>query len=278
MADLYRKSALERISSPEQLDKTIKIISPLSWIAIMGATLIAVVTIVWSFVGRIPLTVSTNGIIAAPISTNSVYTSYSGTVTAIYIGVGDELHYGTKLMDISQTNGELNTITSDQVGTLSEVLYAVGDAVSQNSEVVRVSPKCTGSQVVVAYASVSDAKKVVKGMEVNVYPASVDSQSNGHMVGRVINIDSIATSNTSMSYVLGKDNNLTSSIAGTNAVVAITCELYPDAESSNGYFWTNENGNSAVVTNGSLCTVKIITDEVRPISKLYKKLAEIWGE
>ena len=278
MADLYRKSALEKMASPEQLDKTIKIISPISWLAILGATLIAVVTIVWSFVGRIPLTVSTSGIVAAPVSTNSIYTPSSGTVTAVYVGVGDEIHYGTKLMDIAKNNGGVNTITSDQVGTLSEVLYAVGDTVLQNSDVLRISPDCTGSQVVVAYAPVADAKKIVRGMEANVYLSSIDSQANGHMVGRIINIDSMPASASGMAYVLGKDNNLSSSIAGTNAVVAITCELYPDSESNNGYFWTNENGNSITVTNGSLCTVKVITEEVKPISKLYKKLAEIWGD
>ena len=39
MAELYRKSALERISSPDQLDTMLKISSPISWLALVGAAL-----------------------------------------------------------------------------------------------------------------------------------------------------------------------------------------------------------------------------------------------
>lgn len=51
MAELYRKSSLERISSPDQLDTMLKISSPMSWLALAGATLIVVVTLVWAFIG-----------------------------------------------------------------------------------------------------------------------------------------------------------------------------------------------------------------------------------
>ena len=42
MSDLYRKTALDKLSSPEQLDKMIRIASPMFWIAAVGGALIAV--------------------------------------------------------------------------------------------------------------------------------------------------------------------------------------------------------------------------------------------
>ena len=58
MAELYRKSALERISSPEQLDKALKVTSPMSWLALLALTVIVIVTLIWSIVGTIPVTVT----------------------------------------------------------------------------------------------------------------------------------------------------------------------------------------------------------------------------
>ena len=43
MPELYRKASLERISNPEQLDKTLKITSPLSWLVLIAITLMIVV-------------------------------------------------------------------------------------------------------------------------------------------------------------------------------------------------------------------------------------------
>ena len=73
MADLYRKSSLERISSPEQLDKVLQVTSPMSWLALIGVTIIVVVTVIWSVVGTIPVTITTKGIISSPVGSNAVY-------------------------------------------------------------------------------------------------------------------------------------------------------------------------------------------------------------
>ncbi len=48
MSELYRKAALERISSPEQLDKVLEVSSPLSWPTLIGiAVLLAAVLFFW---------------------------------------------------------------------------------------------------------------------------------------------------------------------------------------------------------------------------------------
>ena len=52
MADLYRKSSLERISSPEQLDKVLRVTSPMSWLALIAITVMIVIITIWSFVGN----------------------------------------------------------------------------------------------------------------------------------------------------------------------------------------------------------------------------------
>lgn len=279
MAQLYRKSALEKISSPEQLDKALTVTSAMSWIVLIAITLILVVTIVWSIIGTIPVTVTTNGIVASPVSTNAVYTPESGSLTSVLVYPGSELRIGDPIASYRTGNGDVKTIYSDQVGTVTEVLVKSGDTITQGNEIIRVSPKANSSQVIVCYVKLSDAKKIERGMQVSVSLSSAESQTYGHMLARVINIDSYVSSSKGMSYVLGTDNNLAATFQKDGAaVVAVTCELYPDSSTSSGYYWSNEKGSKLDVTNGSLVSAKVVVEEVRPITKLFSKLKEIWGD
>lgn len=278
MADLYRKAALERISSPEQLDKVLKVTSPMSWLALIGITIIIVVTVIWSIVGTIPVTITSAGIISSPVGCNAVYTQEAGSVVSVHVRTGDELHLGDPILTFRNASNEAITILSDQVGTVAAVLAAGGDTLTPGSEVIRVTPSAQGKQIVVCYVPLAQAKKLERGMMVNVALSSLDSSSYGSMAARVVNIDAYATSVDSMMGVLGANNNLTATFTQNGAVVAVACELYPDANTVSGYYWSNEKGGSVSVSNGSLVTAKIVTEEVAPISKLFSKLVELWGD
>ena len=64
MADVFRKSALERLSSPEQLDKAITVSNPASWLALLGVTIIIAATVIWAVFGTLPATMMLRGITA----------------------------------------------------------------------------------------------------------------------------------------------------------------------------------------------------------------------
>lgn len=278
MAKLYRKSALERMASPEQLDKTLKVTSPLSWLSLGGVTLIIVVTAIWSVVGRIPVTITTNGIIASPVNTNAVYTENAGTVDSVYVSVGDEIRPGDEVALLEVSDGSAYTIKSDQIGTASAVDILAGDTVGQGFPILYVSPEAASRQVVVCYVNVADVKKISRGMPAYVYLNSADSQRYGHMKARVINIDEYTASNKGMNYVLGEDNNLSSFFTSSGAVAAVTCELSLSEESASGYAWSNKKGKELNVTNGSLVSVKIIMEEISPIKMLFSESQAIWGD
>lgn len=278
MADLYRKSALERMSNPEQLDKVLKVTSPMSWIALMGITLIIVVTIVWSIVGTIPETITAKGVVSAVVGSNSVYTEDAGKVVSLRVREGDEVHLGDPVMTYRNSSNEIVEVFSDQVGVVSDLVVKKDDEFTPGKDVIRVSPIAQDSQIVVCYVPLAKAKKLERGMQVNITLDSLDSNSYGNMVARVINIDAYATPKAGISSVIGSDNNLESTFNKDGAVVAVACELYPSADTVSGYYWSNAKGTTVDVKNGSLVTAKIVTDEVAPITKLFSKLRDIWGD
>ena len=262
MAELYRKSSLERISSPDQLDTMLKISSPMSWLALAGATLIVVVTLVWAFIGRIPMTVTTTGIVTSPDSTNAVYSNTAGTVTNVFVTQGDKIYENDVLMEVKTDRNETVQVLSDQVGYVSEIVAPESSTITPNSEVLRLSPSTDSRQVVVCYVLTTDAQKIKRGDTAYISLSASDSKSYGHMVGRVINIDAGAASQNAQKQ--GK------------AVTAVTCELYPSSSSVSGYFWSNTKGDQLMVNNRDICSVKIITKQVRPIEKLFEKLFDLW--
>ena len=278
MADLYRKSALERMSNPEQLDKVLKVTSPMSWIALMGITLIIVVTVVWSIVGTIPETITAKGVVSAVVGSNSVYTEDAGKVVSLRVREGDEVHLGDPVMTYRNSSNEIVEVYSDQVGIVSDLVVKKDNEFTPGKDVIRVSPIAQDSQIVVCYVPLAKAKKLERGMQVNITLDSLDSNSYGNMVARIINIDAYATPKAGMSSVIGSDNNLESTFNKDGAVVAVACELYPSSDTVSGYYWSNAKGASVDVKNGSLVTAKIITDEVALITKLFSKLRDIWGD
>ena len=55
-SSIFRKEALERLSSPEQLDQLMEIVTPRSWLPLMTLGGLLGMGLLWSFLGRIPVT------------------------------------------------------------------------------------------------------------------------------------------------------------------------------------------------------------------------------
>ena len=54
MSDIFRKTALDKISSPDQLDQVIVITPPGFFIAMLGAGIMLLTALIWSIFGRTP--------------------------------------------------------------------------------------------------------------------------------------------------------------------------------------------------------------------------------
>ena len=175
MAKVFRKSAIERLSSPEQLDKALAIGSPMSWLALIGVTIMIVVALVWSVVGTLPTMLDASGIIVTPDSTGAIFTDVTGVVSKVHVKKGDELHKGDKVVDIKNSKNETITVIAQENGYVSEILVENEMQVFQGSELLRVTPAVSEKQVVVLFVPVNDAQKLEAGMKVMVTPGFIDS-------------------------------------------------------------------------------------------------------
>ena len=88
MADVFRKSALERLSSPEQLDKAITVSSPVSWLPLLGVTIVVTAVVLWSILGTLPAAISAQGITAQGTPETDMITCYISYAEATGIQKG----------------------------------------------------------------------------------------------------------------------------------------------------------------------------------------------
>src|SRR5258708_2827090 len=60
---IFRQAALDRLSSPDQLDRLVTVTSPAGWIALAALAVLIGAIIAWSILGTVPTRVSGSGII-----------------------------------------------------------------------------------------------------------------------------------------------------------------------------------------------------------------------
>ncbi len=100
---IFRQSALQNLSSPEQLDQLIKITRPRSWIVLAAIGLILVATGLWSYFGTLSTTLAGEGLIIRSGGNSSVVAIGSGEVTEFGdFKPGDMIHKNDIIGHVSQ--------------------------------------------------------------------------------------------------------------------------------------------------------------------------------
>ncbi|MEH1782267.1 MAG: NHLP bacteriocin system secretion protein [Nostoc sp.] len=99
---LFREEALERLSSPERLDQLMNVVNPQAWLPLAGLGSLVVIAAIWSVVGRLPLTVTGQGVLLYPRSVIQFQAPSDGTVVELKIKSGDNVKKGDVIGIISQ--------------------------------------------------------------------------------------------------------------------------------------------------------------------------------
>jgi HlyD family secretion protein len=112
----FRQSALDRLSSPEQLDALVKVADAKGWIAAAAIMLIIAFGAVWSVFGSIPTEVEASGIMVSRGGhLMNVSSPSAGMVTQLRIRAGDRVSAGQVLAIVSQSEQEQRLRNAEQI-------------------------------------------------------------------------------------------------------------------------------------------------------------------
>ncbi|BAZ52327.1 HlyD family secretion protein [Nostoc sp. NIES-4103] len=102
-SELFRKEALERASSPEELDQIMQVVNPQNWLPLVAVGSLVAAGLSWSILGRIPITVTGQGIIVYPSTVSSFQSPIAGRLRTINVRVGDSVKRGDVLATLDQS-------------------------------------------------------------------------------------------------------------------------------------------------------------------------------
>jgi HlyD family secretion protein len=99
---IFRQVALERLSTPEQLDQAIRITNPTGWLLLWTVIALVVAAVIWSVIASVPINVPGHGILIQPGGVLNVVASSEGRVVMLLGQPGDAVDEGQVVAHVAQ--------------------------------------------------------------------------------------------------------------------------------------------------------------------------------
>lgn len=99
--EIFRSVALERLSSPEQLDQLMAVTTPRGWLLLFGVGALLATALVWGIVGSVPERIAGQGILTSG-GVLEVEAAADGKVTDVSVRVGDHVSQGQVIARIDR--------------------------------------------------------------------------------------------------------------------------------------------------------------------------------
>ncbi|HEU0302038.1 MAG TPA: NHLP bacteriocin system secretion protein, partial [Longimicrobium sp.] len=100
--EIFRSVALERLSSPEQLDQLMQVTTPRGWLLLVGVGALLVTALVWGIVGSVPERIAGEGILIRSGGVLEIEASGEGRVTDVAVRAGDVVREGQVVARIAR--------------------------------------------------------------------------------------------------------------------------------------------------------------------------------
>src|SRR5215831_9203614 len=172
---IFRPAALERMSSPEQLDRLMPVTSPRGWVALSALGIIFLATFLWGLFGAVYTTAEGKGILIRPLGVKSVVAPVGGVVSEVLVRPGDMVEARQRVAQL-----DVHSLYSTYAGRVLEVFVHEGSAVERGTILLTVEPPSSKLEAVI-YVPVGDGEKVEPGMQVDLVPSTAKKSEFGYL-------------------------------------------------------------------------------------------------
>jgi len=261
---IFRQQALDRLSSPDQLDQTMRIADPKRWIALAAVGVLLLGGLVWGFLGRIDSSVQAECVIIPRGGTYRVVTTTAGTVYDLFAERGDRLDEGEVVAVVQTIDGSRVDVVAPFSGEVVELLATYGDFVDVGEDILDFTSDEEALGVLL-YLPATVSGQIQPGMEVRISPVTARREQFGFLVGRIVEVAPFPSTPDGMTALLNNDTlaqRLFSSADDTPVEVWVEPEA---ASTPSGFRWSSSDGPDTPLRSGTLCSADIVLAERRPI-------------
>jgi len=158
-------------------------------------------------------------------------------------------------------------------GIIVQKFAVLGDYVNTGRSIADIEDS-SEDLICIVHVPVYQGEEIQPGMTVQVFPEIASRDEYGYIVGRVKYVSLYPQSRQSLMRYL-KNEQLADMFAAKGPPLAIYVELEKNPKAPGGYRWSSSVNPKVYIQSGTLCSSKIIVNEVHPISLMsarpYKK-------
>ena len=308
---LFSQEALDKLRSPDRLDKMFSITRPVDWMLTVAVGVFLFAVILWSIFGSFTVKADGMGLITDSAGIVTVTPLVSGTLSDVNATTGAVVKRGDIIAHIDQAERTLDArfarhnmalskndrdmlgriydyntkreqtrvtgnVRSNYDGVIDEVMVEAGQNISSGTPICTIRlTQDTDELSGVLYVPVDKGKRVQNGMTIQLAMSGVDVSESGSLIGIVRSVSQYPISPQSAQKNLG-NSQLSSWIAEQQkgALMEVKFDLVKDEKSDSGYLWTSSVGVHPKITAGSFCKGFVVIESRPPIEKVFYRISQ----
>lgn len=304
MSKLFRRSALDHIASPEQLDQQVRIVLPYHWIGVLAVFLLVAGVTVWALFGNINSTASMQGLVFPKAGAEQIFCRNQGTVGNVLYEIGETVQKGDIIAVIPDEallkeieakkeavaaaatqkeadalEKELEQLYADYEdhsiiratndGTVHNIVSS-GELLEKGDQVanILVDSQYSNNRQIAAYVPLTVAKRLEPGMEVQICPSYISREEYGYMEGYISSIGEVPVTEDSLRKYYG-NLEYVADILPSQSCVEILIGIQMDEDSENHFRWSNEKGEKVKVEAGTVCDIQAVVEKKKPFHLFF---------
>jgi multidrug efflux pump subunit AcrA (membrane-fusion protein) len=264
---VYRKAALDKLSSPEELDRLMQITGPGSWLLLAALGGVLLMVIGWGIFGQITTTLDRSGLLTLINPIVFVTAPENGQVSENTVQAGDVISADQVIARLTTAAGPVE-VASGINGRVVSIRAGVGAPVDAGTPLISVESfdRAQLQPEVVVYVPLGDRQQIRAGMDVQVLPSTVEREKYGYIRGQVESVAEFAATRQEMLVVLGDPDSVTN-VSANGPVFEVRIALRTTGEGQ--FVWSASDGPPSAIVSGTPCQVIIQTGDERPIDKMF---------
>jgi biotin carboxyl carrier protein len=266
----FRFKALAKQREADELDTPTVLTSPRGWLTLLCLATVTLAAVAWAVFGRLPQTVSADGLITRPHGTAQVQSLYAGMVTGIHANIGDQVRAGQDVAVVADARGASHRIVSLFTGQVIGMEITEGEVIGAGTTVATIerSGPGGGQPVAMLFASPRQVAGIVPGEGVGLSVASAPSVAFGLLRGRVLAVSQFPLTASEISALFAGIVPA-GTIAADEGKLLVTVSLRRDSRTASGYSWTTTAGPPHALPLLVPATGTIALGEQAPITVLF---------
>jgi hypothetical protein len=269
---LFRKEALKKLYSSEDLEKALYVVKPINWIALVMILLFSLAVILWSFFGSITTIVPCQGIYLDLTKFQAIAVPTKGRLLSVEVLIGDKVKEGDVIARIwdEDTNKEIE-IKAPKNGFISDIYVEKGSPVIIDQMLANLEEDERGvgdTEFFYCFVDAKKGEKINEGMKAVVYPWGIAEELGGGVKGEVLKISYLPASDYYFKTI-HLNESFIKNLTKEQTLLPLT--IKPTLTKDDEYIWTSKKGIEEIPL-GTLVSADIYISSRRPISYLFPGL------